>query len=110
MAVRRKARLGFVELRPQEWDRFPAGFQREHPDTALRFRGTRRVQQETSIARPTGGILVLAGLQQKHLVFRAVRWLLIQVERAVPVGGKDNPAPIRRPDRVFVSGSSKGKA
>ena len=95
MAVRRKASLALVELRNQERYRFPVSLQREHPQIRLRFRVIRLIQQEASVARPTRGELILTRLEQYFLVFPTLRWLLIQVVGAVPVGAKYDAASIR---------------
>src|SRR6266478_7259342 len=107
MAVRREASLARIELRDQERYWLPVARQSEYPKIVLRFRMNRFIQQETSVARPTRSKLILAGLEQNLLFPYAVRRLLIQVEWAVPVGTKDYPAPIGRPDRTRVAGRIK---
>src|SRR5579862_563808 len=108
MAIRRKASFSLVKLRDEERYRLPVALQREKPKIRLRSRMERCIQQETSVSRPTRGLLVLAGLEQNLLIFRAVRQLLIQVVRAVSVGGKNNAPPIRRPHWIIIYRRAKG--
>src|ERR1019366_6991853 len=79
------------------------------PNIRLRFRVIHFIKQETPVARPTRGTLVLAGLEQNLLVFHTVSGLLIKVVWAVSIGAKNNAVPIRRPDRICISGRTKSK-
>src|SRR5262249_34855682 len=82
--------------------------ERKDPKVASQTRRGINVKQETSVRRPVVGKLRLARLEQKIFLARAARILLIQIERAVPVGSKDDVALVRRPNGLPVDRGTKG--
>src|SRR6202521_3746018 len=103
--VGRKAALACDGFSAQKGNRLAVAIQRQHP--YLRFRIVGGEQQKAPIPGPTGGYLVLVGLEQQLILTRAVYILLVQVKTTAAAGRKYETAPVRGPERIPFHGRSK---